>query len=216
MYKKYIKRILDVILSGFAIIVLSPILIITAVAIKLSSPGPVLFRSIRVGKDRKPFDFYKFRSMHVVDERHQQKKLYIADQDRLFLVGKIVRRLKLDELPQLLNILQGHMSIIGPRPMPQSSVDEVYYGKYAPVTTIRPGLSSFASLYDTVIGDTYTDDVLYQKEVLPIKQELELLYLKKESFFTDFRLVLETMLVVVLSFVGKATFRYKKELAEVM
>jgi len=114
MYKCFLKRLLDIFLCGIAVIVLSPLYLLTAIAIKLSSPGPVFYYSERTGKDHKPFKFYKFRSMHVTNA---DKGMFVADADRVFAVGKIIRRLKIDELPQLINVLAGDMSIVGARPL---------------------------------------------------------------------------------------------------
>ena len=213
MYEKWVKRLLDITLCSFALIVMSPLFLITAIAIKLSSRGPVFYYSDRMGKDRKPFHFYKFRSMHLL--KGEDKKLFIADGDRLFLVGKIIRKLKIDELPQLINVLQGHMSIVGPRPMPVSSVDETYYGKYQEILSIRPGLTSAASLFDYTVGDTYTDDDAYRRDVLPYKLEMELYYIRNRSFRYDVSLIGRTMKLIIQKFLGVKKFPKQPEYDEV-
>ncbi len=195
LYEKYIKRLLDIVLCSFALVVLSPLFLITAIAIKFSSPGPVFYHSMRFGKNKIPFKFYKFRSMHIV-EPGKDKGLCIADAERVFTVGKIIRRLKIDELPQLVNVIKGDMSIVGPRPMVAFSKNKFYSGRYEIINSIKPGLTSAASLYDYTVGETYTDDNVYRKEVLPKKLELELLYLKKESFIYDFNLIRRTVLTI--------------------
>lgn len=215
MYRKFVKRFLDIFLCSFALIVLSPVFLITAIAIKISSPGPVFYYSVRTGKGKKPFHFYKFRSMHPVGEKYKQKDLYIADEDRLFFVGRLIRRLKIDELPQLINVIKGDMSIVGPRPMPFSSVDQTYYGKYQQILQIKPGLTSAASLFDYTVGDTYTDEEAYRKEVLPYKLEMEMLYVQRQSFRYDAWLVLGTMWTIVLVLVGRKNFALPPELAEI-
>lgn len=192
-YEKYIKRLLDIILCSLALIVLSPFFLITAIAIKCSSPGPVFYFSDRAGLNKQPFHFYKFRSMH---QTKKDKGMFVADSDRLFPVGRIIRRLKIDELPQLINVVRGDMSIVGPRPMPCSSVDTTYYGPYQKILSVRPGLTSAASLYDYTIGDTYTDDKLYQKEVLPKKLKLEMYYVQHQNFYYDAELVIRTVLTI--------------------
>jgi lipopolysaccharide/colanic/teichoic acid biosynthesis glycosyltransferase len=194
MYKRYIKRILDIVLCGIALVVLSPIFLITAIAIKISSSGPVFYHSERTGKNHKKFNFYKFRSMHITNA---DKHMFIADGDRLFPVGKIIRRLKIDELPQLINVIKGDMSIVGPRPMPYASVDRTYAGKYQRILTVRPGLTSAASLYDYTVGDTYTDNEAYKRDILPKKNALELLYVQKESFSYDTSLVWRTIVTII-------------------
>lgn len=212
MYENVIKRILDIVLCTFALVVLSPIFLITAIAIKLSSPGPVFYYSDRTAKDHRRFHFYKFRSMHVTNA---DKGLFVADANRLFTIGKIIRRLKIDELPQLLNVIKGDMSIVGPRPMPWDSVDTTYYGKYQKILSVRPGLTSAASLYDYTVGDTYSDNDAYMKEVLPIKLDMEMLYVERQSFGYDCQLVWRTIVTILQVLFGKKEFKEQPELAEV-
>lgn len=188
------KRFFDIVLCSIAVIVLSPIFLITAIAIKISSPGPVFYYSNRTTKGHKSFQFYKFRSMHVTSS---DKGMFVADKERLFTVGKIIRRLKIDELPQLINVIKGDMSIVGPRPMPWDTVDSTYYGKYQKILSVRPGLTSAASLFDYTVGDTYTDNNLYIKEVLPYKLEMEMLYVEKEGFVYDTSLIWRTIITIL-------------------
>ena len=202
-YQKYTKRFFDIVLCSFALIVLSPVFLITAIAIKLSSPGPVFYFSERAGLHKRPFHFYKFRSMH---QTKHDKRMFVADADRVFPVGKIIRRLKIDELPQLLNVIKGDMSIVGPRPMTISAVDHLYCGKYEKVTDIRPGLTSAASLYDYIVGDTYEDNQAYIQEVLPVKLELELYYVEHESFSYDVQLVWRTVVAIIQVLCKKKSF----------
>lgn len=212
MYIRFIKRILDIVLCSAALIVLSPVFLVTAAAIKVSSRGPVFYASDRTGKDHRRFHFYKFRSMHVTD---RDKGQFVADTDRLFPVGRIIRRLKIDELPQLINVIKGDMSIVGPRPMPWNTVDTTYYGGYQKILSVLPGLTSAASLYDYIVGDTYTDDEAYQREVLPVKLELEMLYLERQGFAYDAELVRRTMTTVLQVLFGKKKFPEIPELAEI-
>lgn len=212
MYRNFIKRIFDIVLCGIALVVLSPVYVITAIAIKISSPGPIFYHSARTGKNHKKFNFYKFRSMHVTNA---DKHMFVADEGRLFTVGRIIRRLKIDELPQLINVIKGDMSIVGPRPMPYDSVDRTYAGKYQRILSVRPGLTSEASLYDYIIGDTYKDNVAYKKEVLPKKNELELLYIDKESFTYDTGLIIRTIVTIIGVMFGKKRFPEIPELSEI-
>ena len=211
MYENFIKRLLDIVCCSCALIILSPIYIVTAIAIKLSSPGPVFYYSERTGKEHKGFKFFKFRSMHVTNA---DKGLFVADAERLFTVGKIIRRLKIDELPQLINVIMGDMSIVGPRPMPCQSVDKTYGGKYQKILSIRPGLTSAASLFDYTVGDTYSDDKLYQKEILPVKVEMELMYVERQCFVYDVELVWRTIVAILQVLAGKRNFADQPELAE--
>ena len=211
MYVKVIKRFLDVILCVAAMIALSPIYLIAAIGIKLSSKGPILYYSDRAGQYKKPFHFYKFRSMHVTTE---DRHLCIADADRVFPFGKLMRRLKIDELPQLINVIRGDMSIVGPRPMMVQSVDKYYSGKYSSVLQVRPGLTSAASLFDYTVGDSYTDDEAYRREVVPIKMEMELMYVQRQSFLYDCELVGRTILTILAVLTGRKTFAEQPEYAE--
>ena len=216
MYERYVKRLFDIMLCSIALVILSPIFFVAAIAIKVSSPGPVFYYSDRAGKNKIPFRFYKFRSMHMVGDKYIQKDLYTADSDRLFTVGRIIRRLKIDELPQLINVIKGDMSIVGPRPMPMSSVDHQYCGKYTDILSIRPGLTSPASLYDYTIGENYAnDEETYRKIIVPNKLELELLYIQKQCFLYDISLVLRTITTIILVFLGKKVWMEQPELKEI-
>lgn len=216
MYEKYVKRFFDIILCLFALVVLSPLFVITAIAIKLSSPGTVFYYSDRAGKNKTPFHFYKFRSMHTVGDKYKQKDLYTADTERLFAVGRIIRKLKIDELPQLINVIKGDMSIVGPRPMPMSSVDNQYCGKYSDILKVRPGLTSAASLYDYTVGERFSnDEEKYREIIVPNKLELEILYLKKQNFIYDTSLVLRTIKTIVLVLFGKTSWIELPELKEI-
>ena len=212
MYIMIFKRFLDIVLGIISLIILSPLFVITAAAIKLSSPGPVLYHSDRTGKNHKCFHFYKFRSMHQTDK---DKGLFVADEDRLFPVGSIIRRLKIDELPQIINVIKGDMSIVGPRPMPYATVDTIYSGKYSTILNIRPGLTSAASLYDYTVGDTYKDNEAYRREVLPIKLEMEKMYVERQSFGYDCSLVWRTIVTILQVLAGKKNFKEQQELTEI-
>lgn len=205
-----IKRLLDIVLCSFAVLVLSPFYLFAAVGVFISSPGPILYHSMRAGKDKKPFKFYKFRSMH--QPKGKKKDMFMADPDRLFPFGKLIRRLKIDELPQLINVIKGDMSIVGPRPMTAEHVDELYSGRYEKVASIRPGLTSAASLYDYTVGDTYQDNEAYRREVLPVKLEMELYYVEHESFLYDVSLVIRTVTTILEVFSGKKEFKDQPEL----
>ncbi len=203
-YQKYLKRILDIILCSIALVFLFPLFLITAIAIKLSSKGPVFYYSERAGLKKNPFKFYKFRSMHITNK---DKGMFVADSDRVFKVGKIIRRLKIDELPQLINVIKGDMSIVGPRPMVAAAVDSLYCGKYEKISDVRPGLTSVASLFDYTVGDSYIDNDAYIKEVLPIKLEMELYYVEHEGFIYDLKLVFRTIFTIIQVLFGKKSFR---------
>lgn len=146
MYRHFMKRGIDVVLSGLGIIVLSPVLIITALIIKHTSPGPVLFKQERVGKDNKLFKIYKFRSMRIDTPKdvptHQLKN---PDQ-YITKIGKFMRKTSLDELPQLFNILKGEMAVIGPRPSLPNQRDLNALRDKNGASSIRPGLTGWAQI----------------------------------------------------------------------
>lgn len=213
-YQRIIKRLLDIGLCSLALVILSPIFLITSIAIKLSSPGPVFYVSYRLGKNKKPFKFYKFRSMHVVAPE-KDKGLCIADSNRTFYVGKLIRRLKIDELPQLVNVVLGDMSIVGPRPMIANAKDDFYSGKYEIINSVKPGLTSAASLFDYTVGETFENDNEYRKVVLPKKLELERLYIQKESLLYDTTLVLRTIITIMAVLCGSQKLPKQQELLEI-
>lgn len=211
MYQRCLKRVFDVLLCSMALVVLSPVFLFVAIGIKVSSKGPVFYHSLRAGKDKKVFHFYKFRSMHLTNH---DKGMFVADAQRVFPFGSLIRKLKLDELPQLLNVIQGHMSIVGPRPMTADGVDLLYTGRYLPVSSIRPGLTSAASLYDYTVGDSVTDNNEYIRTVLPIKLEMELMYVENRSFTYDVSLILRTIKIILLKVKGAKSFTREPELTQ--
>lgn len=206
------KRLFDIILCSLAVIVLFPIYLLTAVGIEISSPGTVLYHSLRAGREKKPFKFYKFRSMHP--PKGKKKDMFVADPDRVFKFGKWIRRLKIDELPQLFNVIKGDMSIVGPRPMTVEHVEQLYSGKYEPISQIKPGLTSPASLYDYTVGDTYQDNDAYRREVLPVKLEMELMYVERQSFLYDCGLVVRTIATILQVIIGHDNIKEQPELKE--
>ena len=134
---------------------------------------------------------------------------------RIFPFGAFLRKTKLDETPQLLNILKGDMSVIGPRPEDLDNAKEMYKGKYAKILDVKPGLSSIASLYDYTHGEKYESEELYNKEFLPKKLDLEVYYVEHRSFFYDVRLIVRTVKIIAEIACGKDDFDEPKELAQV-
>ena len=202
MYK-FIKRLFDIFASGLALIVLSPIWIITIIGIEINDFGPIFYMASRVGKDNKEFKMFKFRSMRVV--KQQEIQTLRPEEDRIFFWGKVIRKLKIDELPQLLNIFIGDMSVIGPRPVATSQFDLFRLGKYDETKTVRPGLSGPAALYDYIYGDSFeeSDEELYKQKVLPVRRELELVYIRKQSILFDAKMIVWTVWCVLCSAFGK-------------
>ena len=183
MYKKYFKRVIDIILSLLAIIVLSPFLLLVIIAIKIDSKGPVFFLQPRIGKNQKLFSLYKFRTM-TDKQRDPTKEQTYMDNPEITLVGRFLRRCKIDELPQLFNVLKGDMSIIGPRP----ALPELYeqYGDLAlKRLRVRPGLSGLSQTR----GNIY---LTWEKRF-----EYDNKYIDDLSFWLDIKIVMKTFLIII-------------------
>ena len=185
-----IKRVLDVICSIVALIILSPLLLITAIAIFIDDPGPVLFKQIRIGKDNKPFKIFKFRSMkknadalkaELMKQNEDKGANFKMDHDpRVTRVGQLIRKTSIDELPQLVNILKGDMAVIGPRPF----IEEEQKNLPSDRLLVKPGLSCYWQ-----IGGK-------NSLTLPEQIELDRKYIREESVFVDAKIVMKTMLLV--------------------
>ena len=196
---RFIKRLFDLLSSTLAIIVSSPLWLVIAIGIKASSKGPVFYRADRIGKDQKKFTLYKFRSMHqfhpeVRGKGEQREGGYIANESRIFPFGSFLRRSKLDELPQLLNILVGQMSVIGPRPITEAGVKKHYIGKYDNVLTVRPGLACLDSLYDYAHGElVIKDNEEFDRKVAPVRDCLASMYVDRRSVRLDIYCIWRTL-----------------------
>lgn len=201
-----IKRIVDCILALVAFIVTLPIWLITIIGIEINDPGPIFYIANRIGKDNKPFRMFKFRSMRVLKNPQEGSEASLRpEEDRIFFVGKLIRKLKIDELPQLLNIIAGDMAIVGPRPVAKDQMNIFRVGRYDEAKRVRPGLTGPAALYDYIYGDQFEDSDVqeYIEKVLPTRRELELVYLQKMSFGFDCRMIFATAFCVCCSMFGK-------------
>ena len=198
------KRCFDFICALVAIIVLSPIFLFTAIGILLSDRGPIFYCANRIGKGNKPFKMYKFRSMKVLHAPKDGVEASLRpDEDRIFPIGHFIRKAKIDELPQLINILNGSMSIVGPRPVAQDQFNMFRYGKWNEAAKVSVGLSGPAALYDYIYGDQITDETEYMEKVYPIRRELEYTYVKKASIGYDLKMVMYTVVCILYSLRGK-------------
>ena len=205
MYK-FFKRLIDIVLSFTGILVSSPIWIVVIIGILISDFGPIFYVAKRIGKDDKEFKMYKFRSMRVLKEPKEGSEASLRPEaDRIFSWGKVIRKLKLDELPQLINIINGTMSIVGPRPVAKDQFEIFRVGKYDEAKVVRPGLTGPAALYDYIYGDQFEEEniVEYEQKVLPTRRELELVYVKKIGFFFDVWIFFQTAWCVIYSLFGK-------------
>jgi len=193
------KRLFDIILSGIGLILLSPILLALVVAIKRDTPGPVFFRGSRVGLHGKPFRIFKLRTM-VVDAEKMGASSTSDDDPRITRIGKVLRKYKLDELPQLINVLLGDMSLVGPRPEVKKFTD-LYTDKEKAILTVKPGITDWASIWNSDEGAVlvgYEDpDKAYEELIRPTKLALQLKYVRERSFWVDMRIIILTILAIV-------------------
>lgn len=189
-----VRRWLDAAIAALGLVFLSPLLVALALWIKFDSSGPVFYRARRVGKDGREFHLYKFRSM-VVDADKRGPGITVAGDQRITASGRFLRRTKLDELPQLINVLRGEMSLVGPRPE-----DPRYVALYTPeqrrILMVRPGITSAASLSyrheeQMLAGPDW--ESTYRNEVMPAKLAIDLEYLSRRTWLSDLRLVLRTV-----------------------
>lgn len=180
MYRKYIKRLFDVIISLFVLIILSPIMLITAILVRIKLGSPVIFKQERLGKDEKIFTLYKFRSM--TDEKDESGKL-LPDSKRLTKFGKTLRSLSLDELPQLFNVLKGDMSLIGPRPLLVEYLER-YNEEQRHRHDVRPGITGLAQCSGR--------NLLSWQE----KFKLDVEYSRNVSFLQDVKIFFNTIKIL--------------------
>ena len=195
MREPRLKRPFDIVVAGLGIAVLSPLVGAIAAAIKLDSPGPVMYRATRSGRDGHPFTMYKFRTMQERRDAHGPKITTHADH-RVTRVGRLLRPSRLDELPQLWNVLRGDMSLVGPRPE-----DPHYVELYSPddrlVLSARPGVTSLAALLyrdeeRLLIGDGW--ERVYVEQVMPAKLAIDRAYVERQSVWLDLKILVATAL----------------------
>lgn len=217
MYK-FIKRLFDILSSALTIIVSSPLWLISVIGIKTSSPGPVFYKSYRVCKDNKPFTMYKFRTMHVFkpQQEGQRSEGSFVEHTRIFKFGSFMRKAKIDELPQLLNILIGQMSVVGPRPVAKERAEGTYVGRYASIPSVKPGLACFDSLFDYAHGElVVSSDAEYKEKIIPVRTELAKMYVDKQSIGVDIYCILRAVKLIFQIIVqNKKDFPYTKYEAE--
>jgi lipopolysaccharide/colanic/teichoic acid biosynthesis glycosyltransferase len=193
-----IKRILDILASSLGIVILSPILLIIAVLIKLTSDGPIIFNQERIGLHGQPFHIKKFRTM-VVNAEKLGKQITVEGDSRITSVGKYLRKFKLDELPQLFNVFLGEMSLVGPRPEVKKYVD-MYTEEQRQVLLVRPGVTDYASIEyrneNELLAQSDNPEETYIKQVMPDKLGHNLRYIQEMSLGTDLKLIFLTLLKV--------------------
>jgi lipopolysaccharide/colanic/teichoic acid biosynthesis glycosyltransferase len=201
-----VKRVIDLILSILGIAVLWPLLLVCGLAVKISSPGPVLYLGKRTGQFGKPFKIFKFRSMQIDAESVGGSTTGERD-PRITRIGAYLRKYKLDELPQLFNVLIGDMSFVGPRPEVEEYTNQ-YSSEEQKILDVRPGITDLSSLkfndLQQIVGDENPDEV-FQRDVLPQKNALRLQYAKEHNIFMDLKILVMTVAVIVRKpFQGKS------------
>lgn len=193
----FMKRAFDIVCAALGLLVLSPVLLVTAILVGTTSPGGVLFRQERMGRGGVPFTIYKFRTMR---QDNAGLKITTGHDSRITPVGRVLRKTKLDELPQLWNVLKGDMSFVGPRPEVREYTD-LYNEEQRQIFLVRPGITDLASIEFRNENDLLTDsddpNRTYIEEIMPRKLDLGLDYIEKMSLWYDIRLILRTLVTVV-------------------
>lgn len=195
-----LKRGVDVVVSSIALVLLSPFLLVIAALVRLTSPGPALYRAVRVGKGGRGFTLYKFRSM-VANADRRGPGITAAGDSRITRVGRFLRRTKLDELPQFYNVLCGDMSLVGPRPEDPHYVG-LYTAEQRGVLGVRPGITSAASVqfrHEEAILQGADWEQRYVNEVMPAKLAIDLDYARHASLGRDIRILLRTAKAVLFA-----------------
>lgn len=195
-----LKRIFDVMLSGTALLLLSPLLMAVALWVKWDSPGSSFFNQQRVGRGGKPFVIYKFRTMHTAYDAHAPQ-ITVEKDLRITRAGTFLRHTKIDELPQLWNVLRGDMSIVGPRPEVPRYVALYPAAVRDIVLRVRPGITDLASLAfrdeSTLLGQSVDPEVAYVEQILPIKLRYYTDYVQNQSLWLDLKIIGRTIKVLL-------------------
>lgn len=194
------KRIFDIIFSIIGLLLLAPLFIVIAVLIKADSKGEIFFRQVRVGKDEIPFKIYKFRTM-TSKHKGGELKITIGNDSRITNIGKTLRKYKIDELPQLINILKGEMSFVGPRPEVPEYVKYYSQKDRDIVLSVRPGITDIASIEfkdeNATLSQEADPEKAYIEKILPKKLRYCRFYVKKQSLAYDVSIILKTLQAVV-------------------
>lgn len=196
MFNKMLKRGFDFIASLIGCIILMPIYILIAILIKIDSKGPVFFKQKRVGQYGEIFEILKYRTM-VVDAEKIGKQITVGNDNRITKIGKFLRKYKLDELPQLFNVLKGDMSLVGPRPEVPKYV-ELYNDEEKKVLNVKPGITDFASIEyrdeNEILGKVENPEEYYINVIMKHKLTLNLKYINNNNIFIDIKIILQTLL----------------------
>ncbi len=197
-----LKRLFDVLFSLIGLVLLSPLLILVAILVKLDSSGPAMFRQERVGLNGRLFKIHKYRTM-VVNAEKLALQITVGDDARITKVGRIIRKYKIDEFPQLIDVFLGDMSMVGPRPEVAKYVAHYPEISRELVLSVRPGITDRASIEykdeNTILGQTNDPESAYIKQVLPVKLRFYEAYVNNRSFLGDLGILWDTFVAVFFS-----------------
>jgi lipopolysaccharide/colanic/teichoic acid biosynthesis glycosyltransferase len=195
-----LKRFFDVVVSLFILIVLFPVFIVISLLIVLGSKGPVFYRQIRIGKNGEEFRIFKFRTMYTGSDK--SGLITIGKDRRITSTGYFLRKYKLDELPQFINVVTGDMSIVGPRPEVKKYV-QMYSEQQRKVLEVKPGITDYASIEysdeNDLLGKSSDPEKEYVQVIMPAKLNLNLKYISDQGFFTDIKIILLTLKKIIIS-----------------
>lgn len=199
MYRSFGKRMFDIAFSALGLLAFAPVFLAAALAVKLGSPGPVFFRQKRMGLKGRPFTLIKFRSMTV--QGGPKSGFEPGSSVRVTPVGRLLRKTKVDELPQLVNVLAGDMSFVGPRPEVEHYTS-FYTGRFAEVLNVRPGITDTASIKyrheEKLLSSSLSPQTVYQEVILPDKLEIALKYVKGDiTLVSDIKIIVRTLASVL-------------------
>ncbi len=193
------KRLIDIIVALIFLIILTPLFLVIAILIKTDSAGPVFYLQQRVGLNNSDFAIFKFRTMHT--DADKMGLLTIGERDpRVTKVGYLLRKYKFDELPQLINVVIGNMSLVGPRPEVRKYVS-LYNQEQLRVLSIKPGITDYASIEysneNELLSQSENPEATYIEKIMPAKLVLNLKYINEQSFFTDIKIMWKTILKII-------------------
>ena len=195
-----LKRLFDTIFSAIGLIITFPILLFFALLIKLNSKGPVFYRGKRVGRSGNLFKMYKFRTM-VVEAEKLGGPSTADDDPRITKMGQLLRKFKLDELPQLINVLKGEMSFVGPRPEVQHYVN-MFTEEEKIILDVRPGITDWASLWNpdegAILAGSSDPEKAYMEKIRPQKLKLQMKYVREQSFWSDLKIIFLTLKTIMI------------------
>lgn len=191
-----IKRIFDVFVSLIGLLIFLPLFFVVGILIKLDSEGPIFYRGQRIGQFGRPFKIFKFRTM-IKDAEKLGGSSTSVDDPRLTKIGKFLRKYKIDELPQLINVLRGEMSLTGPRPEVPEYVNLMTEEQKNVILSVKPGMTDFASLWDfheeEMLKGSLDPEKTYLEKIRPKKIQLQIEYVKNRSFLLDLKIILKTI-----------------------